>query len=94
MAIGNARLSYCTIPISLAQCTHAPCASRRYVWTHPCHLVFRSRRRRRWRHRNDATITIASPKLIIPSSVNGVILVNKLSQVNTNGVNTHIYNGF
>ena len=28
-------------------------------------LVFRSRRRRRWRHRNYATITIASPILII-----------------------------
>ena len=67
--------------------------SRRYVWTHPCHLGFRSRRRRRQRHRNDATITIASPKLI-PSSVNGVILVNKLSQINTKGVNTHIYNVF
>ena len=67
--------------------------SRRYVWTHPFVLVFRSRRRRRWRHRNDATITIASHKFIIPSSVNGVILVNKLSQVNTKRVNTHMYNG-
>ena len=36
-------------------------------------LFFRSRWRRRWRHRNDATITIASSKLIIPSSDNGVI---------------------
>ena len=42
----------------------------------------------------DASFTIASHKLIIPSSINGVILVNTLSQENTNGVNTHIYNGF
>ena len=50
---------------------------------YPFVLVFRNRRRRRWRHRND--VTIASSKLIIPFSVNGVILVNKLSQVNTKG---------